>query len=350
MIKNLRLQNFRSYSDAAFEPSEGVNIIVGPNASGKTNLLEALLVLSRGSSYKARTADMIKFKKTWARIEANLSGATKRVAKLSLVDNLAQKQFEVGQKESKRLSFENSLPVVLFEPSHLSLLTGQPQKRRDYMDDLLEQLILGFGKARRDYKKTLAQRNNLLKKGRGSEGQLFAWDVRLGELGSQIHSARQKLIDNVKTELPPIYQKLSLGRENISAHYSDSTNPANYQTRLLKKLEDARQLDYLRGFTGHGPHREDMIVQVDGHAFSDVASRGEVRTLVLALKILELTMLEKLRDQKPLLLLDDVFSELDGARRKALTSYLKNYQTFITTTDADVIVHSFAQKSNVIPL
>lgn len=109
-------------------------------------------------------------------------------------------------------------------------------------------------------------------------------------------------------------------------------------------------LDYARGFTAYGPHRDDLEVLIGGHSAATSASRGEVRTILLALKLLELQIIQEQRDQKPLLLLDDVFSELDGARRRALTGYLKDYQTFITTTDADVIVHDFAQKCNVISL
>jgi DNA replication and repair protein RecF len=117
---------------------------------------------------------------------------------------------------------------------------------------------------------------------------------------------------------------------------------------MLRKLESDLSLDQARGFTGSGPHREDMHVEFDGHPAGLAASRGESRTAVLALKIMELDMIAAARDVAPLLLLDDVFSELDGARRKALTNYLRNYQTFITTTDADVVIQNFTESCHVI--
>jgi DNA replication and repair protein RecF len=119
---------------------------------------------------------------------------------------------------------------------------------------------------------------------------------------------------------------------------------------LLHNLEIGLERDMLRGFTSVGPHREDMLITFNGHPASETASRGEARTLVLALKVIELQLLEQARGLTPLLLLDDVFSELDGARRRALTEYLSNYQTFITTTDADVVIQHFTESCQIIPL
>jgi DNA replication and repair protein RecF len=139
-------------------------------------------------------------------------------------------------------------------------------------------------------------------------------------------------------------------RQNkISLAYATQFPIDSYETALLHKLEESTGLDVLRGFTAAGPHRDDMKVGMDGHDVSEAASRGETRTLVLALKILELQILEDLHGTKPLLLLDDVFSELDGGRRRALTGYVADYQTFITTTDADVVMQHFAN-STIIPL
>ena len=119
---------------------------------------------------------------------------------------------------------------------------------------------------------------------------------------------------------------------------------------MLKKLESSIETDKLRGFTSTGPHREDLVVLFDGHPAQDTASRGETRTLVLGLKIIEMKLITKARETTPLLLLDDVFSELDGARRRALTEHLKDYQTFITTTDADIVLQHFTEQCQIIPL
>ncbi len=350
MITDIRLQNFRSYNDAAFEFSSGVNIIVGPNASGKTNLLEALLTLARGSSYRAKPVDLVRFNQAWSRVEAHNEKGVSRTLKITSSDEKIDKSYGIDGRIYKRLSLDTALPTVLFEPGDLLLLTGRPVLRRDYLDDLLEQTKTGFSKTRRDYARTLAQRNNLLKKGPSSGSQLFAWDVRLCELGGAINSARNELLGDMDQIISGVYQELSGGNLAITTNYISPIPTANYQANLLKKLQQNSGLDFARGFTGFGPHREDVMFLVGGHLAGSAASRGEIRTLVLSLKVFEMKILEQVRGQKPLLLFDDVFSELDGARRKALTKYLKDYQTFITTTDADLVVHSFAQKCNIISI
>jgi len=350
MITDLRLQRFRSYRDASFELSPGVNIVVGPNASGKTNLLEALLVLARGSSYRAKDHELVEFKKDWGRLDAHLADGTQRTVKLNIGPQPASgKQYELAGKTYKRLLLDHTLPVVLFEPEHLRLLSGGPERRRDYLDDLLEQTITGYGTLRRKYRRTLAQRNALLKQ-HGRPAQIFPWDVRLSELAGQIVRERSRLGARLDKELGPLYKKLSGTKIKVGLLYETRFPAENYETRLLKELEAGLELDLARGFTGNGPHREDLLVLFNGRPAQETASRGEIRTAVLALKIIELKIIEAARDTTPLLLLDDVFSELDGKRRHALTDYLAPYQTFITTTDADTVIGHFTEKTNIIPL
>lgn len=350
MITDLRLQQFRSFNDASFELSKGVNIVVGPNASGKTNLLEAVLVLARGVSYRARDAELIQFSKPWARLDGHSEVSGQRTVKI-VSEPEPSKTYEVNSKAFKRLTQAHSLPVVVFEPNHLQMLTGSPERRRDYLDDLLEQTMAGYSTIRRQYRRTLAQRNNLLKQPRTTGEQLFPWDVRLSQLGGQVARARSQLVNTINQGLPSLYRQLSQSKAKVVANY-DTTYPIDsYESQLLKRLESHRSEDLIRGFTSSGPHREDLLITFDGHPIQEVASRGEVRTTVLALKIIELKLLEAARDgQTPLLLLDDVFSELDGARRHALTDHLAPYQTFITTTDADIVLKHFTRKSNVIAL
>ncbi len=351
MITDIRLQHFRSYKDSAYELDKGVNIIVGPNGSGKTNLLEALLVLTNGSSYRAKTSELIKFKSSWARLDAHTVEGGQRTVKINASEAYPVKTFDINSRPYKRLPLAQTLPTVLFEPQHLLLLSGRPDLRREFIDDLLEQSIIGFGETRRAYKRAVYQRNNLLKKGpQLAQSQLFAWDIRVSELGGQIVKHRLEIVEKLAGQIGSLYKHLSSSKANVNLSYDSSLALPNYSTNLLNKLESSSDLDFIRGFTSHGPHRDDLKIEINKHIAQDVASRGENRTILLALKIMELQILQKLRDQKPLLLLDDVFSELDGSRRRALTGYLKDYQTFITTTDADLVIHDFAQKCNIIPL
>lgn len=348
MITDLRLQHFRSYTDAGFEVGPSVNIVVGPNASGKTNLLEAVLVLARGNSYRAKDGDLVQNNKDWARLDADLPDG-KRTVKLE-ISNTIVKSYEIDGRQLQRLSQQTTLPTVLFEPNHLLLLTGSPEPRRNFLDDLLEQTIPGFGAQRRHYKRVLTQRNTLLKKNpKNLQDQLFVWNIRLSELGGQIVRERVKLINRFNEQISDVYSTLAQRPTNVTLAYISSLPAEHYETALLHKLESGIDQDILRGFTAHGPHRDDIQSSMDDKLVQESASRGETRTLVLALKILELRLLEGIRDTKPLLLLDDVFSELDGKRRAALTKFVGDYQTFITTTDADIVVQHFTS-SNIIPL
>lgn len=348
MIQNLRLQHFRTYQDESFEFGPGVNIIVGPNASGKTNLLEALQVACLGASYRARDVELVAFGADWARLDAQ-DDATKRVVKLQKQGEAVLKTFEIHDKKLRRLGLRDAVPLVLFEPNHLLLLHGGPERRRDYLDDLLEQLVPEFGPARRHYKRTLGQRNALLKRGSDPAGQLFAWNIRLSDLGGFIATQRKGLLTRLNEQLSSFYSRLAGQAHTVGLRYVSSVEATDYSSQLLKKLEAHQQLDFERGFTAYGPHRDDFTLELDAHLANETASRGEVRTLLLALKLIEMTILEQERDQAPLLLLDDVFSELDGTRRRALTEVLATHQTFITTTDADLVVQHFTDTCQIIP-
>jgi DNA replication and repair protein RecF len=348
MIQDIRLQHFRSYADDSFEFSPAVNIIVGPNASGKTNLLESILVVARGGSYRVKDTDLVEFGAPWTRLDATMSTGT-RIIKI-LLDPLPRKTYEIDGRVFSRLTQQHTVPVVLFEPNHLNLLSGSPDLRRSFLDDLLEQIQPGYGTLRRTYKRTLAQRNSLLKKGYDTaRSQIFAWDVRLSEQAGKIVQARQELVLRLDTRCQELYKELSHTETQTTLKYHSPLPLLHYESHLLKQLEARLELDVLRGFTSLGPHREDMTVEFDGRPAAETASRGEARTLVLALKIIELEIVRAARDETPILLLDDVFSELDGTRRRALTSYLENYQTFITTTDADVVIKHFTEIAKIIP-
>lgn len=341
MISDIRLQHFRSYSDAFFELDPSVNIIVGANASGKTNLLEAVLVVAHGSSYRAKDAELLQFGADWARIDAH-TASEHRVVKFQTMP-VFQKSFAFDDKVLTRLSQLRTLPTVLFEPNHLLLMSGSPELRRNLLDDLIEQTVPGYAATRRHYRRVLTQRNTLLKKNPSNlQQQLFVWNVRLSELGGQMAKQRFLLVERFNERISELYSSLAHRTNRIELVYATRFMQTSYESQLLQKLETSTDMDVLRGFTAYGPHRDDLVATIDDHPFQEAASRGETRTLVLALKILELQLLEEVRTIKPILLLDDVFSELDQQRRQALTTYVYSYQTFITTTDADIAAEQFA--------
>jgi DNA replication and repair protein RecF len=350
MISNIRMQNFRSYTDESFEFEPGVNIIVGPNASGKTNLLEAVLVLARGNSYRAKDFELVQFDKPWSRLDSFFEKQN-RVLKIEEKNAKAEKTYEIDGKTYKRLGFERSIPAVYFEPNHLQFITRGPEQRRDFIDDLLERSEVGFRGLAADYRRALAQRNSLLKHDASfAKAQLFAWNLRLSELGTKIANSRAGLIAEINKDIGKTYSKISRKKSKVEMFYDLQFPIEQYASKLLNKLEASTTVDLERGFTAYGPHREDIIFYLNEQPINQTASRGETRSIVLALKIFELELIKRARGQSPIFLLDDVFSELDGARRQSLVGYLKDYQTIITTTDADAIIEHFADSNKIIAL
>lgn len=348
----MRVQNFRSYSDESFEFDKGVNIVVGPNASGKTNLLEAVLVLARGGSYRVRDPDLIKHGKPWARIDGYFSEHA-RAVKLKKIANTekVEKIYELDNTAYRRLSLDKTIPVVLFEPNHLQLITRGPEHRRDFFDDLLERTVPGYKSALRSYRRALAQRNALLKRSSPTaKNQLFAWNIRLSELGEKVASERAQLAGEINSHIAQDYSRIAAKKAKVEVEYDLQLKLENYSSRLLSKLESSEKLDFERGFTSAGPHREDFNFTLNGQRLGTTASRGEVRSLLLALKIRELELIGNTRKQSPIFLLDDVFSELDSARRRALVKHLQGHQTIITTTDADAVIEYFSGEYSIIPL
>src|SRR3989344_1946609 len=217
MISDLRLRNFRSYTDESVEFGEGVNIIVGPNASGKTNLLEAVLVLCRGGSYRAPDRELVGHGKEWARLDGHVSDQERSV-KIQLQGDLSKKEHTIGGTVLKRLPPARTVPAVVFEPNHMQLLTESPDLRRDFLDDIIEQTVPVYGELRRQYKRTLSQRNSLLKQDFTND-QIFVWNVRLSELGGQVAGHRMAFIGEHKSQLTSLYNKLAGKRLKTDMDY-----------------------------------------------------------------------------------------------------------------------------------
>jgi DNA replication and repair protein RecF len=351
IFTDIRLQNYRSYEDASFELGAGVNIVVGPNAAGKTNLLEGLMLAAVGRSYRAKDALLVRSEASWARIDVHTSSNETRVVKLAQSpEGKTEKTFEFDDKTYKRMTNGQRQPVVLFEPNDLQLLHAEPTERRSYLDNLLEQYEVGYASLRASLRRILAQRNALLKQPGRAQEQIFAWNVRLCDIASQIVAARTRLVELLDNKINETYSSIAGKDLKVGLRYESKTNLENYSSHLMRQLEQGLEQDIYRGFTSYGPHRDDLILYFGDAPANNSASRGETRTLLLALKIIELQILEEKTGKRPLLLLDDVFSELDGARRRALTDYLKSYQTIITTTDADVVLKDFKPRPTIIAI
>lgn len=346
-LTSARLQNFRSYQDSSFEFEAHVNIIVGPNASGKTNLLDALHFIAQGGSMKPKSSTIIRDTADWTRVDVLMDDNSSR--SLKIANQLVKPTITIQDKPFQRLSLEKRIPVVLFEPSQLYLITSSPDMRRSLIDGILEKSQKGFVTLRNNYTRVLRQRNSLLKQPLPAvKQQVFAWDVRLSELAGEYVKNRLELLDTINQRISDIYGAIAGSKYQLTLEYVSKLNHQAYASSLHNKLEQSLDLDHARGFTGSGPHRDDIALQINGNDVRDVASRGETRSILLALKIIEAQILEETFGYRPLLLLDDVFGELDGVRRKSLIEFMSNNQTFITTTDADVVGHQFIERAKTI--
>lgn len=352
-LQSITLYNFRSYKEESFEFSDGVNIIIGPNAAGKTNLLEAVYVSFLGKGFRSKQdSDLINDGQAWAKIDSILDEQERTVIlEKPSPEVRLKKKFIFGGNEKLRLGFDDIKPLVLFQPDDLRLIGSSPGRRRDYIDDFLSQLIPTYRQDLSAYNRALLQRNSYLKNLRSNAtDQLFVWNMQLAERGGRIIQRRLKLLNMLSNKISDVYSRVAGNPHKLTIKYESDINLDNYSNSLLQALEKSTALDRSRGFTSVGVHRDNIAISIDGKPFKNVASRGENRTLILALKIIELEELEEARQTSPLLLLDDVFSELDGSRRSLLTKYLNKHQTLITTTDADVVGKDFSKNVKLISI
>lgn len=342
IVHKVAIQHVRSHEKAVVEFSPGVTVITGPNGSGKTTILESLYISLQGTSFKGTDKDVLQRDQDWWRIDVLLDDEQKRVVKFDPSRTSGKKQFVVDEKTSYRLPPKSKYPIVLFEPDDLRLLHGSPTRRRQFIDRFISQLNPLYGIALRKYDRSLKQRNNLLKQAYIGDDQLFVWDISLSEHGAYIIEQRIAFIEQINSKLNDAYHDIAHTNDEVSMHYSH-TFVGDVKSKLLHELQASTGRDKIVGSTSIGPHRHDVIFQFNHSPALSVASRGEARTVVLALKFLEVDIIEQLTDLKPLILLDDVFSELDLSRQKSLSDTIRSHQIIITSThvlsDSDEFKH-----------
>lgn len=325
MISKIRLQNFRNLPDAVFEFSNKVTVIVGSNASGKTNLLESIYLISTGKSFKANVeTQLINIEKDFARVKGLVEGDVKLEL---IVARDRPKRFLVNGVPRQLVNFSGNLKVVLFAPQDLDLVTQAPSLRRKFLDNLLSLSDKEYHRAVLSYEKGLRARNKLLFRIREenlSRTQLMFWNQLLIKNGDYISQKRQEFIDFTNTTR-------SLENKKFSLSYDKSAISE-------KRLEQYANEEIASATTLVGPHRDDFLFQETERNLHDFGSRGEQRMAVLWLKLGELSYLEGKTQTKPTLLLDDIFSELDEKHREIVFEIARNQQTIITTADPDFVL------------
>ena len=337
-VKTLHVKHIRSHSEYSIDFSEEVTIITGANGSVKTSLLEAVYLSLQGTSFRGSDSDILQKDSPWWKIDVILDDLQTRTIKFDPEKTTSRKQFVIDSKTTARIPAKLKHPVVLFDPEDLRLLHGSPARRRQFIDRFISQLNPLYGPSLRKYERALKQRNNLLKNSYVNDDQLFAWNIALAEHGAYIIEQRIAFIEELNQNLAGLYQSIAGTHDDVSIHYSH-TFVGDIKQKLLNELHAHLERDSYLGSTSVGPHRHDVIFQINNSPALSVASRGEARTIVLALKFLEVEIIEKLTTKTPIILLDDVFSELDATRQKLLTSQLKGHQIIITSATSHAGAH-----------
>lgn len=331
ILKTLRVQNFRTHSDFILEIGKKSTLISGANGSGKTSLLEAIYFALQGTSFRSSDKEILRNDgSSWFRIDLKDSKDSLRTIIFNDAVQKSKKQFLVDGNKKARLSANLRIPVVLFEPDDLQLLSGSPTRRRNFLDYFLSQIFPSFQLALTRYNKALKQRNNLLKRDNVSKDELFPWNLMLAEYGAEIISKRQDFLELLNSKIEEVYFEISGVKDEIKIDYLGEKVSKN---EILSILSENIERDKILGYTNFGPHKHDIQFIFNKKPAQNVASRGENRSLVLALKFIETDILADLTSKRPIVLLDDVFSELDDDRQKLLTKHFSKYQTIITSTN-----------------
>ncbi len=340
---SLQLEHFRNYVAERISFDDGdVHLLLGPNGSGKTNLLEAIGVLSLSKSFRGREDDdLATWEQSFYRVKGELRADDGERLTLEVTSELTPRRAKAAFRNDVKIALSKSvglLPSVTFLPQDLQLFSGPPAERRRFLDQLLCQVSPDFIMLSAGYQKVLKQRSALLKniaKGEADEGSLTLWDKEVAARGSAITSARLNLIGTLNLTLAEELKALGEGWDDAQIQYrrkGSERERASMEHELLQLLKENRARDLLLQSTTVGPHREDWQMIVSGRELPAFASRGQERTAVLALLFLETSYLELTRGEKPVILLDDVFSELDDAHRGALLSNLSGHQVFLSST------------------
>ena len=316
-------------------------MIVGENGSGKTSILEAIYEALRGKSFRATDPDILKRETDFYRIELSFCDGEKTVVGYgSFAENeTPKKQFLVGGKKYLRLPKKNRYPVVLFLPDDLHLISSSPTRKRDFFDRILAELDDSYSVNLNRYEKVLKQRNDLLKKnsdkGVGEiSNMIFSWNLLLAKYGVWIRRRRQSFVDELNARLTKTYRSIAENSDEVFVKYILQGEDVS-ENEYLRRLEAEMGRDLILGHTGFGVHRDNYEFLFNGSDANGSASRGEVRSIVLAMKFIEADLIFEKTSKRPVVLLDDVFSELDKVRQKALTQNFKDNQVIITSVEVD---------------
>ena len=352
-VKALRLVNFRNYASLSLRPDDGLCVLTGENAAGKTNVLEAVFLCALGRSHRTvRDGEMIMAGEPggYVGLTVDTLGGTREI-EMKLSQGERRKTLVDKSLINRSGDLLGVLNVVMFAPEDLALVKDGPGERRRFLDMMLSQLHPSYYFTLQKYNQALRQRNALLKDPeRLMPDMLDPWNEQLSVLGAAITLARAEQVERLSDIASDLHETLSDGKEFLETTYQPNLPPQeNTQLidRLRAALEDNLERDVRYGSTTVGPHRDDLLLTLDGADVRTYGSQGQQRTTALSLKLAQLEMLREEKGEAPVLLLDDVFSELDKRRQQMLLIAVQGCQTFLTCTHLEQLSDAGATRMQV---
>lgn len=347
ILRSLKLENFRNYQNFTvdFKP---ISVFIGPNGIGKTNLIEAIYYLAFGKSYRVREdKDVIFWNKDFMRITGILDKDELEI--FISAKPIQFKSVKINEIKSKIIELIGKLKIVIFSPESMEIITGSPKERRKFLDLILSQTDRDYLFNLMELQRVLKQRNKLLfgiKSGTNNHDELIFWDKKLVEISCPIIQKRESLINFINKKILGYYQKISADKKELKIKYLPAVDDINYYSDYLEKN---REREIRESVTIFGPNRDNLDFLLEGKSITTFASRGEMRSAIFALKMIELDYFHFL-GESPLLLLDDIFSELDEKRCGKLSEMILEYPTVITTTDERFLGKELKEKAKIIYL
>lgn len=342
-IEFIYLKNFRNYEELSIKLNPGISIIFGENAQGKTNILESIYLLSMGKSYRTQKYnEMIKWDKENCKVYIEYDKNDMEGNIEFFIAKNKKKQIKINGVRVERVSdILGKINTVMFSPEHIKIIKEGPVERRKFIDAILSQVKPSYYYNLIQYLKVLGQRNVLLsdEKRKNELGKtLDIWDNQLIEYGSKIIKERYIFINNISKTANSINKQISGGNENLELKYKSSVYIHDYSSDNIKSSYEkmiikGRDKDIKRGITNWGPHRDELIFSIGEKELRNFGSQGQQRSALLSLKLAETIFIKDETGTTPVLLLDDVFSELDNSRKGYLLEYMKDIQVILTCTD-----------------
>lgn len=349
-LDNIELTNFRNICSLHLEAAAGVNVIHGENAQGKTNLAEAIWMFTGTRSFRgAKDREMIRFGQNSCKSEITFTNQQRtQTASIELYESAAAQDKKTRQILLNGITLENTSELagqfyaVVFSPAHLSLVRDGPAFRRKFLDTAISQILPRYDHYLHEYQRVLLQRNTLLKD-LARFPQLIdtmeVWEEHLARAAAAVVFCRARYVDRIRPQAAAVYSGISSGKERFDLQYQCGAQSESLQTRddlrtfFLGEYQRTRREDIERGATLCGPHRDDLELLVNEMPMRLYGSQGQQRSGVLALKMAECSMVEEVTGETPVVLLDDVMSELDASRRDYLLNHLEGRQVFVTCCD-----------------